>query len=246
MHAGLLEQAVQKIKNADRVIAFTGAGISVESGIPPFRGESGIWAQHDPGCLDLRTFNAHPEAAWKEIRVIFYDYFSAAKPNAAHYALADMEQMGYLQGVITQNIDYLHQQAGSQDVIEYHGSSHRLVCLSCGERKLVDDGDWDAFPPRCIKCDAILKPDFVFFGESIPARAHRRAMSETLRADVWLVVGTTGEVMPAASLPLEAKKNGKTVIEINIKPSNYTAGVTDIYLEGKATEVLQALVRSLK
>lgn len=246
MHAKLLEQAVQKIKNADRVIAFTGAGISVESGIPPFRGESGIWAQHDPNCLDLRTFNDHPEAAWKEIRAIFYDHFSVAEPNAAHYALADMEQMGYLQGVITQNIDYLHQQAGSQDVIEYHGSSHRLVCLSCGERKLVDDGDWDAFPPRCIKCDAILKPDFVFFGESIPARAHRRAVSETLRADTWLVVGTTGEVMPAASLPVEAKKNGKTVIEINIKPSNYTAGVTDIYLEGKATEVLQALVRSLK
>lgn len=245
MDTGLLKQAAEIMRNANRVIAFTGAGISVESGVPPFRGENGIWAKHDPSCLDLKVFNTYPETAWEEIRTIFYDHISAAEPNAAHEALAEMEQAGYLQGVITQNIDNLHQKAGSQDVVEFHGNSQRLLCRTCGQNIQADAVDWEVFPPRCAGCDEILKPDFVFFGENIPAHAHKRAASETMLADVWLVIGTTGEVIPAATLPVEAKRNGKTIIEVNVCPSNYTDGVTDIYLEGKATEVIQALVAEI-
>jgi NAD-dependent protein deacetylase/lipoamidase len=245
MDANLLEQAAEKIRNANRVIAFTGAGISVESGVPPFRGENGIWAKHDPSCLDIRVFNDYPEKAWEEIKKIFYDHFSSAEPNAAHFALAEMERAGFLQGVITQNIDNLHQKAGSKDVVEFHGNSQRLICPVCGESKQAEEVDWENYPPRCSNCDVVLKPDFVFFGESIPAQAYKRAVSETLMADVWLVIGTTGEVVPAAALPVDAKKNGKTVIEVNLSPSNYTDGVTDIYLEGKATEVMNALVERL-
>ena len=245
MDANLLKQAADTIRNAHRVIAFTGAGISVESGVPPFRGENGIWANHDPSCLDLKVFNASPETAWNELKVIFYDHFSIAKPNAAHLALAEMEKAGYLQGVITQNIDYLHQKAGSKNVIEFHGSSQRLVCQTCGQSRQADEVDWAKLPPRCADCNKVLKPDFVFFGESIPALAHKHSSSETIMADVWLVIGTTGEVMPAASLPVDAKRNGKTIIEVNVCPSNYTSEVTDIYLEGKATEVLEALMKAL-
>jgi NAD-dependent deacetylase len=245
MDLHLLELATQKIKKANRVVAFTGAGISVESGVPPFRGASGLWAKHNPSCLDIRNFEANPEAAWKEIKAIFYDHFSKAEPNLAHQVLARMERMGFLQGVITQNIDYLHQKAGSKDVVEYHGSSQRLLCLDCGKKVAADQLDWEMIPPHCEKCGTILKPDFVFFGEAIPGLAHKRAVSETLRADVWLVIGTTGEVMPASALPVEAKRNGKTIIEINVQPSNYTDEVTDIFLQGKATEVLEALLERL-
>jgi NAD-dependent protein deacetylase/lipoamidase len=246
MDANLLKQAAEKIRNANRVIAFTGAGISVESGVPPFRGEKGIWATHDPSCLDLKVFNANPETAWDEIQTIFYDHFSVAEANAAHRVLAEMEQAGYLQGVITQNIDNLHQKAGSKDVVEFHGNSQRLICQTCGGIMQADKVDWEIFPPRCDGCNVVLKPDFVFFGEAIPAHAYKRAVSETMLADVWLVIGTTGEVMPAASLPVDAKKNGKTIIEVNVSPSNYTDGITDIYLEGKATEVMEALMGAMR
>lgn len=245
MDANLLNQAADTIRNANRVVAFTGAGISVESGVPPFRGANGIWANNDPSCLDLNVFTASPETAWEEIQKIFYDHFAAAKPNTAHLMLAEMEAAGFLQCVITQNIDHLHQQAGSKNVVEFHGSSQRLVCQSCGEIRDSGDVNWEDLPPRCSVCNEVLKPDFVFFGESIPALAHKQASSETIMADVWLVIGTTGEVMPAAVLPVEAKRNGKTIIEINICPSNYTGEVTDIYLEGEATEVMKALANRL-
>jgi NAD-dependent deacetylase len=245
MDSLLLEQAVEKIRGAKRVVAFTGAGISVESGVPPFRGENGIWANHDPSCLDVKNFNANPDEAWKEIRAIFYDHFLAARPNAAHLALAEMEKAGYLQGIITQNIDNLHQKAGSKNVVEFHGSSQRLVCQTCGEIRQADEVNWVKLPPRCEDCNMVLKPDFVFFGEAIPMQAHKQASAETLMADVWLVIGTTGEVMPAASLPVDAKRNGKTIIEVNVCPSNYTDTVTDIFLEGKASEVLKAIMKSL-
>lgn len=245
MDAILLAEAVRVIKQAKRTVAFTGAGISVESGVPAFRGENGLFAQYDPACFDINYFDVHPEEAWKAIKTTFYDNFSCAVPNAAHESLAEMERLGYLQGVITQNIDHLHQKAGSKDVTEFHGSSQRLVCRGCGHTMRVEEVILENLPPRCGDCHAFLKPDFVFFGESIPPQAYRRAVSETLAADVWLVIGTTGEVMPASTLPLEAKRNGKTLIEVNIQPSNYTEDVIDIYLEGKATEVLQLLLAEL-
>lgn len=246
MNAKYLTQAAQKIKTAQRVVAFTGAGISVESGIPPFRGADGLWAKYDPIFLDIRYFQAHSAKAWTQIKEIFYDYFGQAKPNAAHIALAKMEKIGLLAGVITQNIDNLHQAAGSKTVVEYHGTSHRLICTNCTRDYEYRPSLFERMPPRCQVCDAVLKPDFVFFGEGIPRQAHQQSLLETRLSDVWLVIGTTGEITPASLLPPDAKRNGATIIEVNIAPSNYTSYITDIFLQGKATEVMNALLQKMR
>jgi NAD-dependent deacetylase len=242
----ILNLAAQRLKNARRAVAFTGAGISVESGIPPFRGKGGLWTKYNSDILDIHNFYEQPEKSWEVIKEIFYDHFGNAQPNAAHSALAKMEADGILQAVITQNIDNLHQAAGSQTVFEYHGNSHRLVCLSCHSVYQFTPEIFEKIPPRCKKCGTILKPDMVFFGETIPSTVHEQAMDETVRSDVWLVIGTTGEVMPACNLPIEAKANGATIIEINIRPSHFTQRITDLFLEGKASEITSALYEKLK
>lgn len=242
MDQSILERAADEIKKADHVTAFTGAGISVESGIPPFRGPEGIWSEYDSSNLDIRFFLEHPEVAWPVIKEIFYDNIGKAQPNAAHIALAKMESFELLNCIITQNIDNLHQKAGSKDIIEFHGNSQRLICLGCKKTFPVTNEILEIIPPRCTECDVILKPDFIFFGESIPPHAFELALQETKSADVWMVIGTTGEVYPAASLPIEAKMNGKKIIEINIQPSNFTNQITDYFLQGKATETTSALL----
>ncbi len=236
-----LLQAVQKIKAAGRVIAFTGAGISVESGIPPFRGPDGLWNRYDPQVLDLSYFQRYPDESWAVIKEIFYDFFGSACPNPAHEALARLESAGILHGIITQNIDNLHQQAGSRDVIEFHGTSRYLTCLSCQKTLKFQPQLFSHMPPGCPDCGGLLKPNFIFFGEGIPPQAYQRSQQETQLADIWLVVGTTGEIMPASMLPIEAHENGALIIEVNLHRSNYTETITDIFLQGKASEVLQTL-----
>ena len=236
-----LVQAAQKIKEAGRVIAFTGAGISVESGIPPFRGPDGLWSRYDPQVLDLSYFQRHPDDSWRVIKEIFYDFFGSARPNPAHDALARLESAGILYGVITQNIDNLHQEAGSRDVIEFHGTSRYLTCLSCQKTLKFQSELFSRMPPSCPDCGGLLKPNFIFFGEGIPPQAYQRSQEETKLADVWLVVGTTGEIMPASMLPIEAHENGALIIEVNLHPSNYTETITDIFLQGRASEVLKTL-----
>jgi NAD-dependent deacetylase len=241
-----IRKAAEQIRRSARVTAFTGAGISVESGIPPFRGENGIWEEYDASNLDIRYFLSHPEKSWGVVKEIFYHRFESAQPNAAHVALAQMEAYGFLQTVITQNIDNLHQRAGSRTVIEYHGNSHRLVCLKCGNLYEVDPEILKVMPPRCKQCNTILKPDFVFFGEPIPIKAHQRAIEETRTSDLWLLVGTSGEVYPAASLPFEAKNNHKIIVEVNVHPTNFTRQISDLLLQGKAAEILPKLLEELK
>jgi len=238
--------AARLIKKAERVTGFTGAGISVESGIPPFRGEDGLWSKYDPGCLEINYFYAHSIEAWDVIREIFYDFFGIAQPNAAHKGLAVMEEKGLLQTVITQNIDNLHQEAGSKEVYEFHGNSKYLICLECGHRYHVSEVDLVQRPPSCAECNGLLKPDFVFFGEPIPEEAHTRAKHEAQVSDVFILIGTTGEVMPASFIPPLAKQNGATIIELNIEPSNYTQQITDIFLRAKATEAMTRLVEALE
>jgi len=241
MDKSLIDQAAQKIKAAKRMIAFTGAGISVESGIPTFRGPDGLWSRYNPQVLDLTYFQHHPAESWWVIKEIFYDFFGAAQPNPAHEALARLESAKILHGIITQNIDNLHQEAGSQDVIEFHGTSRRLTCLSCQKSLEFQPELFSSMPPSCPNCGGLLKPDFIFFGEGIPPQAYQRSMEETQLADIWLVIGTTGEIMPAAMIPIEAHKNDALIIEVNLHPSNYTDTITDIFLQGKASEVLKAL-----
>ena len=239
-----LIEAAELIKRSSRTVAFTGAGISVESGIPPFRGEEGLWRKFDPVFLDIDYFHRYPGKSWKLIKEIFYDFFRKARPNAAHYALAEMEKKGVLHSIITQNIDNLHQNAGSKEVYEFHGNSRDLVCEHCSTSFLATNIDLSSLPPTCPYCKTVLKPDFVFFGESIPEPANTNSFSEAKNADLFILIGTTGEIMPASLIPFEAKKNGKKIIEINIEPSNYTNAITDVFLQGKATELVHRLIET--
>lgn len=241
-----LKQAAELIVNSKRNTGFTGAGVSVESGIPPFRGENGLWNKYDPGILDLNYFYSNPEKAWPVIKEIFYDFFGSAQPNAAHKALAEMEKMGLLNSVITQNIDNLHQEAGNTEVYEFHGNSRHLVCQKCDERYKVNNEMLADIPPRCKKCGTVLKPDFIFFGEMIPQYAYQKSIEEAKNADVFIVIGTTGEIVPASLIPQMAKENGVKIIEVNPNSSAFTHSLTDIFLQGKATEVMSELLQEIK
>lgn len=240
-----IQAAAAKIRQSASTVALTGAGISVESGIPPFRGENGLWAKHDPRFIEVSYFYQHPLESWQKIKEVFYDFMGRAQPNAAHRALAELEKHGYLQAVITQNIDNLHQQAGSKTVYEYHGTIQYLVCTECGKRFPADEISLHRLPPKCPSCGGLLKPDFIFFSEAIPPAAAQASQRAASRAEVMLVIGTTGEVMPAAMLPYTAKQNGAAIIEVNVSPSNYTNQITDVFLQGKATEVMSALVNAV-
>ncbi len=238
-------QAADILKQARHAVVFTGAGISVESGIPPFRGPGGLWNRVDPSFLELDFFFRDPGTSWVLIREIFYDFFGSAAPNEAHRVVARMEKSGMVHSVITQNIDHLHQEAGSRVVIEYHGTSRRLVCLQCGKAWPVEMVDLSDVPPFCVRCGGLLKPDFIFFGEGIPKEAAVLAAGETGEADVFLVIGTTGEVMPACALPHAAHRNGAKIIEINTRPSRYTDSITDVFLQGPATLMCTRLEKLL-
>jgi len=234
-------KAASLIVNSKHLVAFTGAGISVESGIPPFRGEGGIWSQYDPSILDIDYFCSNPIKSWESITEIFYSFFVEARPNAAHYLLARLEREGLLKAVITQNIDNMHTEAGNSQVIEYHGNSRWLICSSCGERYQMADISLEPLPPRCLEDQEVLKPDFVFFGEGIPADAATRSVAEVSAADLLLIIGTTGEVMPAGMLPSIARSKGAKIIEINPEKSAYTNSLTDIFLQGPAAEISRIL-----
>jgi NAD-dependent deacetylase len=239
------QQAASLIRHGRRITCFTGAGISVESGIPPFRGPDGLWSRYDPKMLEIEFFREHPGRSWAVIKEIFYDSFTAAKPNAAHFALAAMEAAGLLHCVITQNIDNLHHQAGSRMVWEFHGNSRNLICLGCSTSYRAAAVDLSELPPTCRMCGGALKPDFIFFGEPIPEPAGTKSFLEARMSDVFLLIGTTGEVMPACLIPRAAKENGAHMIEINTEESLFTSEITEVFLEAKATVAMTRLIEAL-
>lgn len=241
----VLKQAAGLISGSRFTTAYTGAGISVESGIPPFRGDAGLWSKYDPKVLEISYFRENPAESWAVIKEIFYDFFGNSKPNKAHQVLARMEGAGKLGRTITQNIDNLHQEAGSRQVFEFHGNSRKLVCLTCSRSYKAGDISLDHPPPTCRECGGLLKPDFVFFGETIPQIPLTAAYEAASISDVFLIIGTTGEVMPANQFPFMAKNNGASIIEINLEPSHYTSAITDVFIQGKATEVMARLEKLL-
>lgn len=239
-----IQEAIQIIRYAHHLVAFTGAGISVESGVPPFRGPNGLWSSYDPKYLELTYFHRHPDKCWRIFKEIFYEHFAAARPNDAHKVLAHLEALGLLKSLITQNIDNLHQLAGSKKVIEFHGNTRNLLCLSCGEITGANPELFRVLPPRC-SCGGILKPDCIFFGEAIPQEAWFESRREMKSADVVLIAGSTGEVYPAASLPHQAAENGARIIEINPKESNFTHTITDLFIAlpaGRAMNRIEELL----
>ncbi len=237
-------KAAKWIEESNKAAAFTGAGISVESGIPTFRGPTGLWSRYDPKILDLGYFYQHPRQSWEVIKEIFYEHMGAkARPNAAHRFLAKLERLGKLKGVITQNIDNLHQEAGSKNVIEFHGTASRLLCTNCAHKTPFSEDKLGSLPPYCDRCGGVLKPDFIFFGESIPPKAYKDSIELVKNADLLIIIGTSGEVMPASMIPYEAK-NAK-VIEINIEASAYSSWRSDIFLKAKAGQAAKELAKRL-
>ncbi len=242
--AARIAAAARLLRGARRLTAFTGAGISAESGIPTFRGAGGLWNRHDPRTLEIDWFLAHPLESWTVIRDLFYAAFARAEPNPAHRVLAGWQASGRLAALITQNIDDLHQRAGSREVIELHGNSRLLACTRCGRRDPATPETLAGLPPRC-GCGGLYKPDFTFFGEALPAAAWQAAEAAARGADVMLVIGSTGEVYPAASVPRLAAAGGASIVEINPEASAFTGSVSDLHLPLKAGEALPLLARYL-
>jgi len=240
----LIEKAARVILESNLTIALTGAGISVESGIPDFRSKGGLWDRFDPEeYATIYAFKKTPEKVWQMLKEM-EETVDKARPNEAHAGLAELERMGLLQKVITQNIDNLHQEAGSRDVIEYHGNSRSLICLWCSRRYDYKE-KMGEYPPQC-ECGKILKPDVIFFGEAIPPSA--MAMSSRLAStcQALLVIGTSAVVYPFNLLPRQAKQAGSRIIEINLEKTVLTDDIIDISLQGKASEKVSQVVSAVK
>ena len=234
--------AADLIRKADKTIALTGAGVSTESGIPDFRSKGGLWSRFDPMEYGtLRAFRRDPVKVWKMLSELLF--VIDAKPNKGHEALAWLEKNSFLQGIVTQNIDGLHQKAGSKAVVEFHGAMDTFSCLSCGSVLNLDQVLEIKLPPRC-SCGEILKPDVVFFDELIPPEALCQTENLISNTDVLIVAGTSCQVVPASSIPYLVKQSGGDVVEINLEPA--LGAVADITLQGKFTKCMAGLVAALE
>jgi len=239
------DMAVTLLRGAQHAVAFTGAGISTPSGIPDFRSSEGLWQRVDPmEVASIWGFRENPRRFYDWIRPLALDMLQA-QPNPAHRALARLEQAGRLHAVITQNIDGLHQRAGSRRVIEVHGGFNEMVCLECGWRGpaapyLTPEFLRSTDLPTCPHCQAVLKPDVVLFGEPLPAAAWQAAQEAIRRADVVLVAGSSLEVVPAGQLPYQAYRNGAAVIVVNRDPTPIDPHAAAV-LRGDVAHVLPAL-----
>ena len=244
MHDPFVE-AAKAIKKTSNVIAVTGAGVSVESGIPDFRSPGGLWSKYPPSeYATYESFLADPDKVW----IMFYELGEMlinAKPNPGHYALAELEEIGHLNAIITQNIDGLHQEAGNSSVIEYHGNAATLMCPACHRRRPMDLEQRKLGAPRC-ECGGYMKPDVVLFGEMIPPEALFRSEALAQTCDVLISVGTSAQVYPAAALPITAKEQGAYVIECNTEKTMFSHTITDAFLEGPSGQTLPRLLELVK
>jgi NAD-dependent deacetylase len=240
-----IREAARLLAEHRNAVVLTGAGISVESGIPSCRGAPGLWAKYDPmEYATLHAFMKSPRKVWEMLSEMLSVCGDAA-PNPAHAGLSSLEKMGFVRAVITQNVDGLHQAAGSRRVIEYHGNMEELICVYCWKRYPTRERWTPGTAPLC-DCGEILKPNVVLFGEPIPWLAQEQAEEEARTCGVLLVVGTSAQVSPACDIPRIAKESGASVIEINPEPTSLTASVTDIHLNGSASEVILRLSELLR
>lgn len=241
-----IDRAAFWVAGARRGVAFTGAGISTESGIPDFRSPGGVWTRYNPRQFTFQRYVAEPEVrvmGWQMRKEL---WARQAEPNDGHRAIAGLETSGRFRGVITQNVDGLHQAAGSREVLELHGTMREVVCLSCARRwptseilARVDAGEDD---PACVYCGGILKSATVSFGQSLDPVVVEEAHRWTTEADVFLVVGSSLVVYPAAALPGEAKRAGARVVIVNREPTPLD-DVADAVLHGEAGPVLTEIAR---
>jgi len=253
---GELKKAIEKaaglLLKAGYVVGLTGAGVSVESGIRPYRGPDGLWTEHGEPPLDgYQRFLADPKASWEKLvnREAFPPGFIEtlfnAKPNPGHYALAELEEYGVLKCLITQNVDNLHRAAGSRKVAEIHGNITLLRCLGCGSRFPLGEITLEILPPACPKCNGLIKTDGVLFGEPIPVDVLDMCREEVGRCDCILSVGTSAFVFPAAGFPQMVKRKGGVLIEVDPYKTALTP-LCDVSLRGRSGEILPALAGEIK
>jgi NAD-dependent deacetylase len=243
-----IDRAARLVLRARQVVGLTGAGLSVESGIPPFRGPGGLWTKHgEPPMNGYQRFLADPAKAWRErlspqgpMREL-WETLRAAQPNAGHYALAQLEEMGLLHCLITQNIDDLHRLAGNRQLAEIHGNVTLIRCLECVRRFPFGEISVAELPPRCPHCGGILKSDTVSFGEPIPPDVLARCFEAVEHCDCMLVAGTSATVYPAAQFPFDVRQRGGELIEVNLYESELTPWCS-LSLRGPAAAVLPRLV----
>ena len=252
----LLGQAAGLLEKSTYTVALAGAGLSVESGIPPYRGPGGLWTKYgQPPLLSYQEFTEDPKAWW-ESRLTgelepgnpVYEMKLAvdrASPNKGHLVLAEMERRGLLQCTVTQNVDDLHGAAGSVRLLEIHGNRTRVRCAGCARRWPRDGFPFDELPPKCQECGGVIKLDTVMFGEPIPSGVLQACADEAGRCDCMLLVGTSGTVNPAAQLPLMAKERGAVLIEVNPGPTALTPWC-DLALAGPSGEILPMLLEELQ
>lgn len=235
-------EACRMLRQSRKAIALTGAGVSTESGIPDFRSAGGLWSRFDPlEYGTLGAFEDDPRKVWNMLKELID--IADAKPNPGHTALAKLEKAGILKGIITQNIDMLHQKAGSHTVVEFHGSIRSFTCLDCGKTYELSEVRHMALPPKCGFCSAILKPDVVFFDEQIPTLALQQTEDLLKGADLLLVAGTSCQVVPASMIPGRVHRSGGSIIEINREPA--LQGVADISFAAGFSETMTALADTL-
>jgi NAD-dependent deacetylase len=246
----LLSQAADLLRQAQYAIAFTGAGISTDSGIPDFRSpDSGLWQGVDPMMVaSIHGFRRNPQAFYDWVRPLAL-LTARAQPNAAHVALASLEAAGKLKTVITQNIDMLHTRAGTQHIHELHGHMRKATCIHCfieldGEpimQKFIEDGQ----VPRCPYCNGIVKPNVILFGEQLPIRELQGAQDAARKCDLMVIIGSSLEVAPASDLPLYAKRHGAKLIIINLEPTPVDR-IAEVVIHARAAYALPEIVRHLE
>ena len=242
----LIKRAAEDLSKAKRATALTGAGVSVESGIPPFRGKGGLWEKYDPmEVAHINSFLQNPEKVWKLLFKDMKEVLDRAAPNDCHKGLAKLEKLGILTTIITQNVDGLHQMAGSGDVIEFHGNMAWQRCMECHKRYATSSINLDHIPPRC-SCDGILRPDAVLFGEMIPPDALWRSREAASVCDIMLVIGTSAVVQPAALMPVIAKESGAKIIEINPEHTPLTDSISDYLIRGTAGDIMNRILSQLE
>lgn len=248
-----IERAADLIGASSHAVALVGAGLSAESGIPTFRGAGGLWTRvGEPSMNGYEQFLRDPIRWWEHqlspeadpARTEFREAIDRVEPNAGHYALVSMEQLGVLKMTITQNVDNLHVRAGAARLVEIHGNRTKVRCIGCEARWPREAFDYEELPPLCPECGSLVKGDTVMFGEPIPPSVIDACFRESAACDCMIVCGTSATVFPAASFPRMVKENGGTLIEVNPNPTPLS-DMADVTLRGPTGELLPEVVKRL-